>query len=191
MKINMDQILTDENNFNIIYDSLEIFKYKNELNKYLENGLDNGYWLTDFYYRYLPECIEKLDVYDTIFIKEYYSSTLFPYLYEKLGYFNSIFNKIMNITPNGFSGLENYIINDKNEIFGLLKKLTDYNNMESVILGEFLKNIYSSFVMINKLSNLDNIIVAKKTHLSFVLKLRDLCVEILSNINIENEGGKR
>ena len=31
MKINMDQILTGENNFNTIQDSLKIFKYKNEL----------------------------------------------------------------------------------------------------------------------------------------------------------------
>lgn len=191
MKINMDQILTGENNFNTIQDSLKIFKYKNELNKYLDDGLNDRNWLTDFYYSYLPECLKDLNIYDTLFIREYYSTSLFPYLYEKLCYYNTTLDKILNITPNEFTGLRNYIITDKNEIFGLLKKLTNHANTEQVILEEFLKNIYSSFVMINKLGDLDSILIAKGTNLSFLFKLRDLCIEILSSIEFPESEEKK
>ena len=76
-------------------------------------------------------------------------------------------------------------------IFGLLKKLTNYANTEQVILGEFLKNIYSSFVMINKLGDLDSILIAKGTNLSFLFKLRDLCIEILSSIEFPESEEKK
>lgn len=188
MKINMDQILTGENNFNTIQDSLKIFKYKNELNKYLDDGLNDRNWLTDFYYSYLPECLKDLNIYDTLFIREYYSTSLFPYLYEKLCYYNTTLDKILNITPSGYTGLRNYIITDKNEIFGLLKKLTNHANTEQVILGEFLKNIYSSFLLINKYkySELNDKEVVKGTYLSFIFKLKDMCTDML-HITIEEE----
>lgn len=188
MEINMDSVLSAADNFNKVQTSLQIFEYKNKLNKYLTNGLnrDRKKYITDFFYSNLPEQMKPLIISDTYLIKEYYRTNLFPYLYGKLCSYKTELNKILDITPNRFFELRNDIITSIDELFAIIERLTKYINTKFITLEEFLKDIYLSFLLIDKYSDLNDREVTKGTYLSFIFRLKDMCTDML-HIIIEEE----
>lgn len=188
MEINMDSVLSAADNFNKVQTSLQIFEYKNKLNEYLTNGLnrDRKKYITDFFYSNLPEQMKPLIIGDTYLIKEYYRTNLFPYLYGKLWSYKTELNKILDITPNRFFELRNDIITNTNELFAIIERLTKYTNTKFITLEEFLKDIYLSFLLIDKYSDLNDREVTKGTYLSFIFRLKDMCTDML-HIIIEEE----
>lgn len=189
MKINMYKLLSNIDNKNVLEDCVGMYDYIHILNNTIYGCKVSSDWLGISFYNRLPEFIEKMiDGPYNYFIYNYIRTDLFKYLSTELDYYFDKLVELENIKNGLFIQISGNIIDLKDKIRSVAFHFdsTYYNTVKSYSIKEIFIDIYHAFDIILKCC--DNRVVVRDKYSEFLTKLKEVCVEILSNIEFsENE----